>query len=71
MPTGLQLLCLYLLMYADDMVLFSESNSELQNMLNTLQNYTIQLNGVWVSMNKNLKLSFSEMVENGLIVVKM
>ncbi|XP_078312623.1 uncharacterized protein LOC144619140 [Crassostrea virginica] len=41
-PTELQLLSLYLLMYADDMVLFSESISELQNMLNTLQNYTTE-----------------------------
>ena len=31
-PTELQLISLYLLMYADDMVLFSESISELQNM---------------------------------------
>ena len=29
-------------MYADDMVLFSESISELQNMFNTLQNYTTE-----------------------------
>ena len=42
MPTGLQLLSLYLLMYADDMVLFSESNSEPQNMLKTVQNYTTE-----------------------------
>lgn len=38
--TDLQLLSLYLLMYADDMVLFSESIDELQSMLNTLQLYT-------------------------------
>jgi hypothetical protein len=39
-PTDLQLLCLYVLLYADDMVLFSESVDELQNMLDTLQTYT-------------------------------
>ena len=38
----LQLLSIYLLVYADDMVLFSESISELQNMLNTIQNYTTE-----------------------------
>lgn len=43
-PTDLQLLNLYFLMYADDMVLFSESIDELQNMLNTLQFYTSDWN---------------------------
>ena len=38
----LQLLSIYLLVYADDMILFSESFSELQNMLNTIQNYTTE-----------------------------
>ena len=38
----LQLLSIYLLVYADDMVLFSESISELQNVLNTIQNYTTE-----------------------------
>lgn len=42
--TDLQLLSLYLLMHADDMVLFSESIDELQSMLNTLQLYTSEWN---------------------------
>lgn len=43
-PTDLQLLSLYLLMYAADMVLFSESTDELQSMLNILQFYTNEWN---------------------------
>ena len=39
-PTELQELSLYLLMYADDTVIFSESVSGLQNMLVSLQSYT-------------------------------
>ena len=39
-PTELQELSLYLLMYADDTVIFSESVSGLQNMLDSLQSYT-------------------------------
>lgn len=39
-PTDLQLLSLFILMYADDMVLLAESVTELQNMLDTLETYT-------------------------------
>ena len=36
----LQLLNLFLIMYADDTVLFSEDDNDLQNMLDCLQTYT-------------------------------
>ena len=39
-PTELQDLSLFLLMYADDMVIFSQSISGLQSMLNSLSTYT-------------------------------
>ena len=39
-PTELQELSLFLLMYADDMILFSESVDELQKMLNMLSIYS-------------------------------
>ena len=52
-------------MYADDTVLFSESISLLQNMLNTLQNYTIK----WVLDVNEQKWLFLEMVEKSIHVV--
>ena len=39
-PTELQELSLFLLMYADDMVIFSDSVNGLQSMLNSLSSYT-------------------------------
>ena len=41
-PVELKELSLFLLMYADDMVIFSESVEGLQNMLNTLYTYTLK-----------------------------
>ena len=59
-PTELQLLSLYLLMYADDMVLLTESINELQNMLNILQNYTTE----W-SLDVNIQKSKVVVLRNG------
>lgn len=39
-PIQIQELNLFVLMYADDMVIFSETAHELQEMLNTLYSYT-------------------------------
>ena len=43
-PVQLLELNLFLLMYADDMVIFAESAEELQAMLNTLDSYTTKWN---------------------------
>ena len=43
-PVQLLELSLFLLMYADDMVIFAESAEELQAMLNTLHSYTTKWN---------------------------
>ena len=43
-PVQLLELNLFLLMYADDMVIFAESAEELQAMLNTLHSYTTKWN---------------------------
>ena len=43
-PVQLLALKLFLLKYADDMVIFAESAEELQAMLNTLYSYTTKWN---------------------------
>lgn len=48
----LQLLNLFMLMYADDTVLFSEYATDLQHMLNCLQAYTVKWN-LKVNTDKN------------------
>jgi hypothetical protein len=50
---------LYLLIYADDMILMSKSVEGLQNMLNTLYNYTIKW-GLSVNIKKTKIVVFRQ-----------
>ena len=60
----LQLLSIYLLVYADDMVMYCFLNLLVNCKTCKIQYRIIQLNGVWMSMYKKLNLLFLEMVEN-------